>query len=160
MDEFKSKSQKKREADALQDFGDQLIALNLEDLTALPLPERLLQAICDAKSIRSHGAARRQSQLVGKLLRSADYMTIMTAFSALEAESKAQTAQFHATETWRNKLIQGGPNELKEFIDSYRPDNVPLLRQLLKKAQTTANPTQQKTASKALFRYLRDYTKI
>lgn len=158
MDDIKSKSQKKREADALQDFGNQLIQLSAEELATLPLSEAVRDAIRDAKSIKSHGAKRRQSQLLGKLLRASDHTALLQAFEALQAESKAQTAHFHSTELWRDKLIQGGATELKDYIAHYQPENLPLLRQLLKKAQTARDLVQQKSASKALFRYLRTQT--
>ena len=64
MDEPKSKSQKKREADALQKIGVKLIALSLEKLDLLPLPDNLRQAIIEAKLLKSHGAIRRQAQLI------------------------------------------------------------------------------------------------
>lgn len=157
MDELKSKSQKKREADALQDLGNQLIALSLDDLQTLPLTEHLYRAIRDAKSIKSHGAIRRQSQLVGKLLRSDDFEAITAAFEALQAEDKAQTAQFHAAELWREKLLRGGNEALTAFVTQFQPDDLQHLRQLIKKAQTATNPLQQKTASTALFRFIRPY---
>lgn len=157
MDELKSKSQKKREADALQDLGNQLIALKLEDLEQLPLTEVLSQAICAAKSIKSHGAIRRQSQLVGKLLRSADHQAIIAAFDALQAEDGAQTAEFHAAEAWRDKLIEGDSVVLSEFVRLYQPEDIQYLRQLIKKANTATSEIQQKTARRAVFRYIRPY---
>ena len=45
MDEPKSKSQKKRDAAALQKIGVELIGLSLEKLDLLPLPANLRQAI-------------------------------------------------------------------------------------------------------------------
>jgi len=157
VDDPKSKSQKKRDADALQELGNQLIALSLDDLQQLPLTEPLYHAIRDAKSIRSHGAVRRQSQLVGKLLRAADHQAIIAAFETLQAEDRAQTAQFHATEAWREKLLQGGNEALSAFVAAFRPDDLQQLRQLIKKAQTAPNPIVQKTTYTALFRYLRTY---
>ncbi|PJD91625.1 MAG: hypothetical protein CK424_06250 [Legionella sp.] len=157
MDDTKSKSQKKRDADALQNLGNQLIALPLEDLESLPLTDNLYRAIRDAKSIKSHGAARRQSQLIGKLMRSADHPAITAAFEDMQASDKAQTAEFHATELWRERLLQEGTTALSEFIDMFRPEDIQQLRQLISKARTSTNPLQQKTATKALFRYLRSY---
>ena len=66
MEEPISKSQKKRDADALQKIGVELVALSLEKLDTLPLPDNLRRAIIEAKSLKSHGAIRRQAQLIGK----------------------------------------------------------------------------------------------
>ncbi|AHE65661.1 ribosome biogenesis factor YjgA [Legionella oakridgensis] len=155
MDEPKSKSQKKREAVALQKIGVKFIELSMEKLNALPLPEELKRAIVDAKSIRSHGAIRRQSQLIGKLMRTADSEAILAAYEQLLAEENAQTAAFHQLEYWRERLIHEGREALTEFIENYPSADVQQLRQLIKKAVEEQKNEQHSGASKALFRYLR-----
>ena len=72
MDQLKSKSQKKREADALRELGVALTSLRIDQLNNMQLPEALYLAIVGAKKITSHGALRRQGQLIGKLMRLAD----------------------------------------------------------------------------------------
>lgn len=155
MDEPKSKSQKKREADALQKVGVQLIALSLEKLDRLPLPDNLRQAIVDAKQLKSHGAIRRQAQLIGKLMRIEGSEEILASYEKLLAEASATTADFHQIETWRMRLINDGKDALTEFIATYQPADVQHLRQLIKKVINEQNKEQHTGASKALFRYLR-----
>ena len=118
MDEPVSKSQKKREADYLQKIGIKLIELSSAKLDELPLTEQLYKAIIDAKSIKSHGAKRRQAQLIGKLMRSADSEAILEAYNQLIDEESAVTANFHEIEQWRDKLINEDKNSLTEFIDA------------------------------------------
>ena len=62
-----SKSALKREYLALQALGEQLIDLSAEQLASLSLDERLLEEVQKAQGIQSHGALRRQKQLIGKL---------------------------------------------------------------------------------------------
>ncbi|HHF7344715.1 TPA: ribosome biogenesis factor YjgA [Legionella feeleii] len=155
MEEPKSKSQKKRDADALQKVGVKLIALSLSKLDTLPLPPNLRQAIIDAKSIKSHGAIRRQAQLIGKLMRAADNEAILAAYETIIAEDSAQTAAFHELEQWRDRLINEGKEALTEFIDAFQPTDVQQLRQLVKKAVDEQNSGKPTGASKALFRFLR-----
>ncbi|CEK09148.1 ribosome biogenesis factor YjgA [Legionella hackeliae] len=155
MEEEKSKSQKKRDAEALQKVGVKLIALSAAKLDELPLTPNLRQAIMDAKAIKSHGAIRRQSQLIGKLMRAADSEAILNAYEALVAEDSAQTAAFHELELWRERLINEGKEALTEFIDHYHPADVQQLRQLVKKAVDEKNANKHIGASKALFRFLR-----
>lgn len=152
-----SKSQKKRDADALQTLGKKLIDLDESVLDTLPLTETLRRALQDAKRIKSHGAIRRQIQLIGKLMRSAEHEAIASAFAALQAEDAAQTAQFHIAELWRDKLVEGGSIALSEFINSFQPDDIQYLRQLIKKACSATTDVQQKAARRALFRYIRPY---
>lgn len=155
MEQDVSKSQKKREAEYLQKIGVKLIELNQSKLASLPLPDNLFKAIVDAKAIRSHGAKRRQAQLIGKLMRSADYESIIAAFEQMAEEESAQTASFHEVELWRDKLINEGKEALTDFITQYQPDDIQQLRQLVKKAVEDQAKEKNTGAAKALFRYLR-----
>jgi ribosome-associated protein len=159
MDEPVSKSQKKREASYLQGIGVQLIELSPSKLNELPLTETLHKAIMDAKSIKSHGAKRRQAQLIGKLMRSADYDAIIEAYNRMMDEDSAVTVQFHEIESWRDRLLHEGKEALTEFINLYHPEDLQQLRQLIKKAVEDAQKERNTGASKALFRYLRSSIK-
>jgi ribosome-associated protein len=64
-----SKSQRKRDAHALQTLGIQLVALSAAQLARLDLPEALHEAVVAAQRMRAHGARRRQMQSIGKLMR-------------------------------------------------------------------------------------------
>jgi ribosome-associated protein len=64
-----SKSQRKRDAQALQTLGVQLVALSTAQLARLDLPEALYEAVVAAQRMRAHGARTRQMQYIGKLLR-------------------------------------------------------------------------------------------
>ncbi|WP_028389360.1 ribosome biogenesis factor YjgA [Legionella fairfieldensis] len=154
MEEPKSKSQKKRDADALRKTGAKFVALSETKLDALPLPTNLRQAIAEAKSIKSHGALRRQIQLIGKLLREADSEAILAAYESVLADDNAQTANFHELEQWRERLLNEGKEALTAFIQQYQPD-VQQLRQLIKKAIEEQHTGQRKDAARMLFRYIR-----
>lgn len=155
MDEPKSKTQKKRDADSLQKIGVEFIALSEEKLDTLPLPSNLRQAIDDAKRIKSHGAKKRQAQLIGKLMRAADCEAIIQAYEQLIGEEGTQTAHFHHLEQWRDRLINEGKTALTEFINQYQPDNVQQLRQLINKAVEEKVKQVNHGAAKTLFRFLR-----
>lgn len=71
-----SKSQRKRDMIALQKIGETLVALPTTQLAKIPLEEKLLEAILVAKTLKSHGAIRRQLQYIGKLMRDADVSLI------------------------------------------------------------------------------------
>ncbi len=69
MDDSKpSKSARKREYLALQKLGEELVTLREHDLEQLDLDEDLLDAVLEAKRIKSRGALRRQKQYIGKLM--------------------------------------------------------------------------------------------
>lgn len=157
MDELKSKSQKKRDAEALKKIGVELVDLSMDRLDLLPLSDGLKRAVIEAKALKSHGAVKRQAQLIGKLMRSAEYDAIIEAYSELLAEDSSQTARFHAVEHWRARLIEEGKEALTEFIQAYPSIDVQQLRQLIKKAVDEQSKEKHTGASKALFRYLRPY---
>ena len=64
-----SKTQRKRDAHALQTLGIQLVALSAAQLARLDLPEPLHEAVLAAQRMRSHGARTRQLQYIGKVMR-------------------------------------------------------------------------------------------
>ena len=67
-----SKTQRKRDAHALQALGGQLVALSAVQLARLDLPETLHEAVVAAQRMRAHGARTRQMQYIGKLMRQLD----------------------------------------------------------------------------------------
>src|SRR5476651_1715141 len=89
-----SKSARKREALAAQKLGEELILLKDADLDALELPERLSEAIRQARRIRSRAAGARQRQYIGKLMREMDLEPIQAALAAASG-GRAVRAQRH-----------------------------------------------------------------
>lgn len=67
-----SKSQRKRDATALQDLGEQLVQLTSAQLKRVPLPDELLAAVRAAQTMNQRGAHKRQLQFIGKLMRRLD----------------------------------------------------------------------------------------
>jgi ribosome-associated protein len=78
-----SRSAQKKASKSLRDLGEQLIAAPKARLVGLPLPEPLEDAIAEARRIKSLGAKRRQTQLVGKLMRQLDDETLDAIRAAL-----------------------------------------------------------------------------
>jgi ribosome-associated protein len=78
-----SKSAKKREFLALQKLGEELIALNESDLLQIGLDEDLLEAVLEARQIKSRSALRRQKQYIGKIMRQVDPEPIRAAMLRL-----------------------------------------------------------------------------
>jgi len=78
-----SKSARKREAHALQSLGERLIRLRDAELATLDLPEPLVDAILEARRIKSRAAGARQRQYIGRLMRDIDPAPIRRALDAL-----------------------------------------------------------------------------
>jgi ribosome-associated protein len=70
--EGRGRSARKRASHELTRLGEELQTLPPEQLAALGLPERLEEAVAEARRLTSFGAKRRQTQFIGKLLRKLD----------------------------------------------------------------------------------------
>jgi len=71
-EEWVSKSQKKRECDAMQRIGDKLLKLKPDELALIDLPAELEDALNEAHRIHSNSALKRQRQYLGKIIRNCD----------------------------------------------------------------------------------------
>ena len=78
-----SKSQRKREAHALQALGAQLVALPRAHLARMELPDALHEAVVAAQGLRPHGARRRHLQYIGTLMRQLDAAELRRVRAAL-----------------------------------------------------------------------------
>ena len=81
-----SKSQRKRDAHAVQALGEQLVALSAAQLARLELPEALHEAVVAAQWMRAHGARTRQMQSIGRLMRQLDPSVLRRARAALTSD--------------------------------------------------------------------------
>jgi ribosome-associated protein len=70
--EGRGRSARKRASHELTKLGEELVALRPEQVAALALPERLEDAVVEARRLTSFGAKRRQTQYIGKLMRQLD----------------------------------------------------------------------------------------
>jgi ribosome-associated protein len=80
-----SRSARKREAEAAQRLGVRLVELRETELSALQLPEQLLNAIRELRRLKSRSAQARQRQFVGRLMRDVDPAPIERALDARAA---------------------------------------------------------------------------
>jgi ribosome-associated protein len=84
--EGRGRSARKRASHELTRLGEQLVALRADQVAALALPERLEDAVAEARRLTSFGAKRRQTQFIGKLMRKLDEDSIAAIRKALQRE--------------------------------------------------------------------------
>lgn len=150
-----SKSQRKRDMTALQDLGGELVKLSRERLQRMDLPENLLTAVLEAQRITSHGAIRRQMQLIGKLMRGVEADDISEQVAAIKGESDIAKAAFHAIERWRERLL-ADDDALTLWLAEHPESDAQQIRQLIRNARREAADGKPPKSSRALFRLLRD----
>lgn len=147
-----SKTQRKQQMHALQDLGEQLVALSTEQLRRLALSESLFDAVLLAQKIRSHEGRRRQMQWIGKLMRGIDPTLIAQSLGALASHRQADVAHFHAIERWRDRLLHED-GALNAFLATYPHTEVQPLRQLIRNAKNETG--DDKRAFRKLFQMLK-----
>jgi ribosome-associated protein len=83
-DDGPSRTQRKNASLELTQLGEQLLGLRAERLDELALPERLQEALAEAKRLTSFGAKRRQALYIGKLMRKLDDEAVAAIRKAVE----------------------------------------------------------------------------
>ncbi len=125
-----SKTERKKAVHALQDLGVELVALSEERLAAIELPERLRDAVLEARHIKTFEARRRQMQYIGKLMRKVDAAAIRAALEAWQAQSRGRTAAQKRAERWRERLL-ADDGALAMFAAKYPGSDLQHLRTLI-----------------------------
>jgi ribosome-associated protein len=150
-----SKSQQKRDVEALQDLGEILVKLPAAQFKRIELPETLRIAVADCRKITQNGALRRQKQYIGKLMRGIDPAPIQAQLDVFNGVSVAENAKFHQAEKWRDKLI--ADNEaLTLFLKAHPDADATHLRQLIRNARDEAARSKPPKAFREIFRVIRE----
>ena len=154
-----SKTRRKKEMHALQDLGEVLVGLSASQVAGLDLPERLSDAIDQARRISGFEARRRQMQYIGRLMRDIDAAPIAARVQQLQTEHQRVNARQHEIERWRDRLLD---NEvaLTELARSYSGVDTQRLRTLLRNARKEQAQGRPPHATRALFRALRDILSV
>ncbi len=155
----KSKSQKKREMNSLQELGERLADLSGEQREKIDLPDELREALSFAGKIKSHGAKRRQMQLIGKLMREAETGPIYEALAEFERGRHHNLMHIRQAEQWRETLISGSDSPAEEILERFPEADPQKLRQLIQNARKQKEEGKPLGAARALFRYLMELQK-
>jgi ribosome-associated protein len=151
-----SKSQRKRDAQELVSLAKEIIAMPENRFKKLPLDEELRTALEFARSIKSHGARKRQLMTVGKMLRQRDNVDLLDAVNNIDQKNRQSIARFHLIEAWRDRLIEGNDQVLSELLGQVNGANVQTLRQLIRNAKKEATLGKPPSSSRKLFKLLRE----
>lgn len=149
-----SKSDLKRESEALQELGEELLTLRSDLMAPLELPDKLMEALADARRISNFEGKRRQMQFIGKLMRKLDDEVIDAVRAALQVQrdgSASELAALHQAEHWRERLLaeDGGDDALTEWLQQYPDTDIQQLRALIRQARKDAQaaPKEQPGAA-------------
>lgn len=153
--EEKSRTQKKKEAEYLQELGEKLLKLSDEQMRDIDLPEAIFSAVKFAKTIKSHGARRRQMQYIGTLMRKIEVGPVQEALEHIEQGNLRKALEFKELEKWRDELIAGNKNLIEEILGKCPDADRQQLTQFVRQAVREMENNKPPAASRALFRYLK-----
>jgi ribosome-associated protein len=153
MESKPSKSARKREFAELQLLGEKLVELTDSQLLDIVDDQRLVDAVRDARSMNSHGARRRQNQLIGKIMRDIDAEPIQRALDSLGRRSQLDNQVFREAERWRDRLLAEGSAAIAEFR-VLAGDNCETMEKHLRDFTSSSRDAVRKTASRQIFRQI------
>ena len=147
-----SKTRRKQQMQARQQIGEALVRLDQARIDELDLPERLREAVLEAKGIGKIGALRRQLQYIGRLMRDADVVAIEARLQA--GDGRAARAYQHVLERWRERLIESDA-ALDELAQVYPGHDLQRLRALVRSARHEQALNRARVSFRELFQELK-----
>jgi len=135
-----SRTERKEASEKLQELGEELLTLRADLFSGLPLPEKLRDAILEAKRINDFEGMRRQKQFIGKLMHRLDDAALEAVAAALRvqrSQSAQDTQRLHRAEKWRDALIADDA-QLGPWLEEFPGTDAQQLRALIRQARKEA----------------------
>lgn len=149
-----SKTKRKQQMHELQDLGGELVELSKDALSKTPMSDNLREAIKEYKRLPSHGARRRQLQLIGKIMRHEDTAPIVEKLNQLKGSSTAATALLHRIERYRTQMI-ANDEAITQFLADHPAALAQPLRALVRNARKEAEQAKPPKAFRELFQFIK-----
>ena len=137
-----SRTDLKRESTELQKLGEALLTLRGDLMARLPLPDKLTDALAEARRITNFEGKRRQMQFIGKLMRGLDEVVLQSVRDALEDQRRGAAGDalaLHQAEEWRDKLV-ADENALEQWLHEHPRTDTQQLRALIRQARKDVQP--------------------
>lgn len=149
-----SKTKRKAAMLALQELGEELIALSSARLAQLDLPEVLMDAVKETQRTTAHGALARQKQYIGRLMREIDTTAIADQLQRWKGTHQEENAHFHQLEKLRTRLLEDD-SALADYLHRHPQTDSQQLRTLIRNARREAAAGKPPKSSRELFKLLR-----
>ena len=156
-----SKTEMKRQSDALQDLGRELVEAPRDRVKRVPMPEDVRDVILECQNIKNHEGRRRQMQFIGKKMRTLseeEVAIIKRTIEGWKGASKADTAALHALERRRDKLL-ADDKALTALLEEAPHLDVQHLRTLIRNARKEQAENKPPKAYREIFQILKDLNK-
>ncbi|GGX76543.1 DUF615 domain-containing protein [Massilia dura] len=153
-----SKTELKRQSDALQALGNELVEQPRDRVKRVPMPDDVRDAILVCQTIKNHEGRRRQLQFVGKKMRTLseeEVAIIQRTIEGWKGASKADTAALHALERRRDKLL-ADDQALTVLLAEHQELDGQHLRTLIRNARKEQAENKPPKAYREIFQILKD----
>lgn len=158
--EEKSRTQVKKEAHNVTDFGKKLAQLNENQIKKIPLDEIIINELLKAKKMQKI-ALKRQLQYIGKLMRNANLTAAYIMYDTLTQKSHIELAKIHRLEQLRDVLVN--KDTMKEALDKLITNNLSIdsqkLRQLIRNHHKEISNQNSGKSYRLIFQLLREIMK-
>lgn len=154
-DELISKSQRKRDAEAAQQLGKNILGLSQDAQDSIELPESLSHALNEARRIKKNSALKRQLQYIGKLMRTIDLEPIREQYLQLTNHYNTDIKELHRLETWRDRLLSEGDKALEDLLNEAPNADRQHLRQLIRQSAKETKLKKPPKSAREIFKYLK-----
>lgn len=153
-----SKTEMKRQSDALQALGLELVEQPRDRVKRVPMPDDVRDAILECQTIKNHEGRRRQLQFVGKKMRTLteeEVAVIQRTIEGWKGASKADTAALHALERRRDKLL-ADDQALTALLAEHQELDAQHLRTLIRNARKEQAENKPPKAYREIFQILKE----
>ncbi len=151
-----SKSQRKRDSDALQDLGKQLTELTPTALKKCALPDTVLDAVREYQRLpNKHGARHRQMQFIGKVMRDLTDEDVIRINAQINQDVAVDKRRYMALEDLRANLLAETAKGFDQLAREQPLADMEQVRLLIKQAQKEQQQDVTPLASRKLFQLLR-----
>ena len=154
--EIISKTELKKDSKKVQAFGKSIGDLSFDQIKSFDLPEAILNAIKEYKSLKSNAAKNRQVQYLGKLLREIDLTSAYQTMDQLKNGSQIEIRKSHIVEEWRDRLIRD-KDALTELIHKFPDIDRQLIRQLIQNTIKEREKSKPPKFYRQIFQYLKEH---
>ena len=154
-EELISKSQRKRDADAAQLLGKNILGLSQDDQNSMDIPDALKNALDDARRIKKNSALKRQLQYIGKIMRNIDVELIQAQYLKLTNHYDKDIKVLHNLENWRDRLLNEGDKALEELLSEKPDTDRQRLRQLIRQSAKETKLKKPPKSAREIFKYLK-----
>lgn len=154
-----SRGELRREALAVLELAQRLVAQSPARLQQLPLDDDLRELVFDSQRITAQIAHKRQVQFLAKKMRRETPETLEALRAALDhdkADSRRENAALHRIEALRDRLVEQGDEALAELLNDFPHADRQHLRQLARNAREEKLRNKPPHAYRELFRELRE----